>query len=228
MRGISSLSLLALSLRIFLFNLVERPFSPFKVKSHVTLIHLLTSPMKLVKLRIFLPKNLAFSWLDAYECFMTISSSLVYDIDAEVYSGSIAPVLQRCQGSSLFHEYFEQDPIQRTWCSIYFGWPNQPSSAFFSLYLYRLLFKIFTVSTLNYVNQIKQVDATYYYKNRHVIVFFVMINSCRISSFRMKKWKSNDVVTSQYEILTDPFWMKNTYAVSGKRTRVPWITCQVC
>ena len=26
--------------------------------------------------------------------------------------------------------------------------------------------------------------------------------------FRMKNWKSNDVVTSQYEILTDPFWMK--------------------
>ena len=23
--------------------------------------------------------------------------------------------------------------------------------------------------------------------------------------FRMKNWKSNDVVTSQYEILTDPF-----------------------
>ena len=44
---------------------------------------------------------------------------------------------------------------------LYFGWPNQPSSAFFSLYLYRLLFKIFTVSTLNYVNHIKQVDATY-------------------------------------------------------------------
>ena len=26
-----------------------------------------------------------------------------------------------------------------------------------------------------------------------------------IFTFRMKNWKSNDVVTSQYEILTDPF-----------------------
>ena len=31
----------------------------------------------------------------------------------------------------------------------------------------------------------------------------------------MKNWKSNDVVTSQYEIPTDPFWMKNTVPWAG-------------
>ena len=40
-----------------------------------------------------------------------------------------------------------------------------------------------------------------------VVVVYVYIY-IYIYMFRMKNWKSNDVVTSQYEILTDPFWVK--------------------
>ena len=39
-----------------------------------------------------------------------------------------------------------------------------------------------------------------------------------------EEWTDNDS-----ELLIDPFRMKKTlYAVSGNRTRVPWITRQVC
>ena len=46
-------------------------------------------------------------------------------------------------------------------------------------------------------------DDQFKHFSRHYIIYIYIYIYIYIS--RMKNWKSNDVVTSQYEILTDPF-----------------------